>query len=228
MERRGRNAARRARRGNLRPNGAVGCSHGWSGAAATRPDAQPVEGGYSLSSFSYPLSPRRGEGDFPPPRRFLRPSGAVPHDLPFHELRSARLAAGCAPLVATSRGPVGAEEFKTRTFPWVTRRGGVRRRTRRPVAEDMLPRSAWKHGTQQAARRANHSQGGCYGQSPREPLLSCSADTCVPPRVRTARGSFCCMNPERFQNFFRRSPRRFSWGPRPHRIPPRKQHDNAR
>ena len=45
------------------------------------------------------------------PGRFLRPCGAVPQDLPFHELRYARLAAGCAPLVATPRGPVGAEEL---------------------------------------------------------------------------------------------------------------------
>jgi len=35
----------------FRPNGATGCSHGWSGAAALRPDAEPVESGYPLSSF---------------------------------------------------------------------------------------------------------------------------------------------------------------------------------
>ena len=58
----------------------------------------------------------------------LRPSGAVPQDLPFHELRCARLAAGCAPLVATSRGPVGAEESDTGSCvapPAATPRGPV-------------------------------------------------------------------------------------------------------
>ena len=29
----------------FRPNGAMDCSHGWSGAAAQRPDAEPVESG---------------------------------------------------------------------------------------------------------------------------------------------------------------------------------------
>ena len=29
----------------FRPNGAAECSHGWSGAAAPRPDAEPVESG---------------------------------------------------------------------------------------------------------------------------------------------------------------------------------------
>ena len=32
------------------PNGATECSHGWSGAAAMRPDAEPVENGYFSSS----------------------------------------------------------------------------------------------------------------------------------------------------------------------------------
>jgi hypothetical protein len=40
------------------PNGATGCSHGWSGAAALRPDAQPVESGFSHPLFA-PAGRRR-------------------------------------------------------------------------------------------------------------------------------------------------------------------------
>ena len=47
----------------LSPNGAAGCSRGWSGAAALRPVAQPVESGTQENRFFFILfSPRRGEG----------------------------------------------------------------------------------------------------------------------------------------------------------------------
>jgi len=54
------------------PEARLECSHGWSGAAAQRPDAQPVESGYSSSSSR----PVRGEGvarTGAPAQRFLRP-----------------------------------------------------------------------------------------------------------------------------------------------------------
>ena len=54
-----------------------------------------------------------GAKEIPKPtqeKRFLRPSGAgLSNTHLSHGLRSACLAAGCAPPVATTRGPVGAE-----------------------------------------------------------------------------------------------------------------------
>jgi len=46
----------------FRPNGAAGCSRGWSGAAAKRPDAEPVERSGFLILILF-FSPGRGEGD---------------------------------------------------------------------------------------------------------------------------------------------------------------------
>jgi len=102
----------------FRPNGARGCSRGWSGAAALRPDAQPVErNGFVILFFS----PRRGEGVARtdertlirrPFRRFRRPSGAdVLKDERSHGLRTARHEAAGAPPVITVRRPVGAVSF---------------------------------------------------------------------------------------------------------------------
>jgi hypothetical protein len=46
-----------------------------------------------------------------PDAQFLRPSGTdLRCETVFHGLRFARLTAGCAPPVATFRGPAGAEE----------------------------------------------------------------------------------------------------------------------
>ena len=110
----------------LSPVGATGCSHGWSGAAAQRPDAQPVErkeeSGYSLSSCR-----PGGATEVPKPtkgKRFLRPSGAgLTNTHLSHGLR-------CAPPVATLRGPVGAE----------TRLPGLRKMTQWSFA----PRSGFR------------------------------------------------------------------------------------
>ena len=99
------------------PDGAAACSRGWSGAAALRPGAQPVENGTQENRFFFILfSPRpataglrRGEGGVrssgksrcgvtrpslirPACRHFLRPAGAgVSITHLFHGLRSARL-----------------------------------------------------------------------------------------------------------------------------------------
>ena len=83
------------------PNGAAGCSHGWSGAVAQRPDAEPVGGSGRAILFFLPIllfSPRRGEGGSSAPR------GAGPSLTHLsHGLRSARHAAGCAPPAAPCR-----------------------------------------------------------------------------------------------------------------------------
>jgi len=62
--------AAHARQAYFGPNGAAGCSRGWSGAAAQRPDAEPVGGKrvpYPLL-LAYPHSSRPGGAkEIPPP-----------------------------------------------------------------------------------------------------------------------------------------------------------------
>ena len=101
------------------PNGAKGCSHGWSGAAAACPPwraaARRGTRGERISLPQHLLAPtgrRRfwGRRKDACARRFLRPLGAgvLKHER-FHGFRTARLAAAGASPVATIRRPVGAK-----------------------------------------------------------------------------------------------------------------------
>jgi hypothetical protein len=65
----------------VRPNGATECSRGWSGEAALRPDAQPVENEKPPSpAFSF-FKPRRGERGAAGPSPLFRLCSKYPHGI---------------------------------------------------------------------------------------------------------------------------------------------------
>ena len=77
----------------FRPNGATGCSRGWSGGAARRPDAEPVERSGVLILF---FSPRMGRRRFSERRKQARARRSL---RPFEAKKAVQSFKACPPIL---------------------------------------------------------------------------------------------------------------------------------